>query len=139
MTLHRRTSIGTALVAMSIGCGTATAQDASRITAVTLYPGSATVERSARVTPGMTRLRSEEHTSELQSRVDLVCRLLLEKKKTVGANRASRRHDEPPASELHWVVPSAPRWRQTTSRDATCRYNQVPAGRCGVAATPRPS
>src|SRR5205809_4514426 len=56
MMLHRRTSIGTALVAMSIGCGTATAQDASRITAVTLYPGSATVERSARVTPGMTRL-----------------------------------------------------------------------------------
>src|SRR2546428_7736554 len=36
---------------------------------------------------GPTRLsrqpeRSEEHTSELQSRSDLVCRLLLEKKKT---------------------------------------------------------
>src|SRR6266536_4990680 len=30
--------------------------------------------------PGRSR-RSEEHTSELQSRVDLVCRLLLEKKK----------------------------------------------------------
>src|SRR5438105_11797347 len=28
--------------------------------------------------------RSEEHTSELQSRVDLVCRLLLEKKKSVS-------------------------------------------------------
>src|SRR5207247_9450429 len=28
--------------------------------------------------------RSEEHTSELQSRVDLVCRLLLEKKNTRG-------------------------------------------------------
>src|SRR5207247_7729023 len=28
------------------------------------------------------KFRSEEHTSELQSRVDLVCRLLLEKKKT---------------------------------------------------------
>src|SRR5699024_11461852 len=27
------------------------------------------------------RMRSEEHTSELQSRFDLVCRLLLEKKK----------------------------------------------------------
>src|SRR2546428_3940722 len=27
-------------------------------------------------------LRSEEHTSELQSRSDLVCRLLLDKKKT---------------------------------------------------------
>src|SRR5699024_11244634 len=31
--------------------------------------------------------RSEEHTSELQSRFDLVCRLLLEKK-----NKASRVH-----------------------------------------------
>src|SRR5690242_20796553 len=29
-----------------------------------------------------TYLRSEEHTSELQSHVNLVCRLLLEKKKT---------------------------------------------------------
>src|SRR5690349_23977297 len=29
------------------------------------------------------RPRSEEHTSELQSRRDLVCRLLLEKKKTI--------------------------------------------------------
>src|SRR5260370_7637506 len=28
------------------------------------------------------RLRSEEHTSELQSHLNLVCRLLLEKKKT---------------------------------------------------------
>src|SRR5438105_10348859 len=28
--------------------------------------------------------RSEEHTSELQSRVDLVCRLLLEKKKKIN-------------------------------------------------------
>src|SRR5256712_5035602 len=31
---------------------------------------------------GFCHLRSEEHTSELQSRSDLVCRLLLEKKKT---------------------------------------------------------
>src|SRR5207247_5522512 len=31
------------------------------------------------------RSRSEEHTSELQSRVDLVCRLLLEKKKQMPA------------------------------------------------------
>src|SRR5437868_10147286 len=34
---------------------------------------------SCRSRPGV---RSEEHTSELQSRFDLVCRLLLEKKKT---------------------------------------------------------
>src|SRR5947208_1200484 len=56
MMLHRRTSIRAALVAMSIVCGAAIAQDASRITSVSLYPGSATVERSARVVPGMTRL-----------------------------------------------------------------------------------
>src|SRR2546422_7571645 len=31
-------------------------------------------------------LRSEEHTSELQSRLHLVCRLLLEKKKTHSRN-----------------------------------------------------
>src|SRR5438105_8588261 len=31
--------------------------------------------------PRIAIVRSEEHTSELQSRVDLVCRLLLEKKK----------------------------------------------------------
>src|SRR5207249_11824356 len=31
------------------------------------------------------RPRSEEHTSELQSRFDLVCRLLLEKKKDPGS------------------------------------------------------
>src|SRR2546421_812363 len=31
------------------------------------------------------KARSEEHTSELQSRSDLVCRLLLEKKKIVVA------------------------------------------------------
>src|SRR2546422_4407889 len=31
--------------------------------------------------PGVDRARSEEHTSELQSRLHLVCRLLLDKKK----------------------------------------------------------
>src|SRR5437870_6450293 len=34
--------------------------------------------------------RSEEHTSELQSRGHLVCRLLLEKKKGVSATEAER-------------------------------------------------
>src|SRR3712207_7775392 len=36
----------------------------------------------ARNEAGVESLRSEEHTSELQSRQYLVCRLLLEKKKT---------------------------------------------------------
>src|SRR5699024_12479035 len=35
----------------------------------------------AGINPAPTAERSEEHTSELQSRFDLVCRLLLEKKK----------------------------------------------------------
>src|SRR5260221_2238833 len=34
----------------------------------------------SRSSPGSFRWRSEEHTSELQSHSDLVCRLLLEKK-----------------------------------------------------------
>src|SRR5690348_17491969 len=35
----------------------------------------------------LTAIRSEEHTSELQSPVHLVCRLLLEKKKQLGNTR----------------------------------------------------
>src|SRR5256885_10683685 len=37
------------------------------------------------VLPGKQRARSEEHTSELQSPCNLVCRLLLEKKKNLNA------------------------------------------------------
>src|SRR5438034_3480319 len=37
------------------------------------------------------RVRSEEHTSELQSHSDLVCRLLLEKKKSVAEPDHSHR------------------------------------------------
>src|SRR5207249_5475646 len=39
--------------------------------------------------PSRTRRRSEEHTSELQSRFDLVCRLLLEKKKKKRAKNTT--------------------------------------------------
>src|SRR5688572_32116700 len=38
----------------------------------------------------MTFVRSEEHTSELQSQSNLVCRLLLEKKKHTGVHSFSR-------------------------------------------------
>src|SRR2546427_2364286 len=37
--------------------------------------------------------RSEEHTSELQSQSNLVCRLLLEKKKKTHSNRVLRHED----------------------------------------------
>src|SRR5260370_27226603 len=36
------------------------------------------------------RLRSEEHTSELQSHLNLVCRLLLEKKKKSESRKTAR-------------------------------------------------
>src|SRR2546429_4270458 len=48
-----------------------------RWTAATLAPATKPTPSSAKPSPP----RSEEHTSELQSRLHLVCRLLLEKKK----------------------------------------------------------
>src|SRR5256885_9843244 len=45
-------------------------------------PGDAHRQASQRPRPGQ-RQRSEEHTSELQSPCNLVCRLLLEKKKHI--------------------------------------------------------
>src|SRR5260370_24461146 len=41
-------------------------------------------------TPG----RSEEHTSELQSHLNLVCRLLLEKKKNKHSETRSKKHSQ---------------------------------------------
>src|SRR3712207_7517421 len=50
--------------------------------------------RRSPVPPRGTRCRSEEHTSELQSRQYLVCRLLLEKKKkTTETLLSTPRHD----------------------------------------------
>src|SRR5438876_7162641 len=45
-------------------------------------PWSSAISRHCWPSTGRDRSRSEEHTSELQSPVHLVCRLLLEKKKT---------------------------------------------------------
>src|SRR5438067_5407795 len=48
--------------------------------------------------------RSEEHTSELQSRFDLVCRLLLEKKNSIRRSSLCERIENcfrgPPSSRL---------------------------------------
>src|SRR5690554_4822967 len=48
-----------------------------------LFPGHTTIKnpRFDELMQFFTNMRSEEHTSELQSRPHLVCRLLLEKKK----------------------------------------------------------
>src|SRR3712207_8142903 len=45
-----------------------------------------------RVAPERTDARSEEHTSELQSRQYLVCRLLLEKKKHLNSSHSMISH-----------------------------------------------
>src|SRR5690348_18071883 len=45
-------------------------------------------------------LRSEEHTSELQSPVHLVCRRLLEKKKKTQTNNPLTNTTTPPTSRL---------------------------------------
>src|SRR2546422_8505725 len=53
------------------------------------HPGRRRGGGGRRARPGLGNRRSEEHTSELQSRLHLVCRLLLEKKKKQKS--ASRR------------------------------------------------
>src|SRR5437879_2275808 len=49
-------------------------------------------EKTGRVRRELQALRSEEHTSELQSPMYLVCRLLLEKKKTKKTNTKKHEH-----------------------------------------------
>src|SRR5699024_11738012 len=65
--------------------------DAGSRKAFSISPERTVIVRGRPVTISRPRisidsLRSEEHTSELQSRFDLVCRLLLEKKKNTTAH-----------------------------------------------------
>src|SRR2546430_6381405 len=64
-------------------------------------------ERSSRSTKCCTLPRSEEHTSELQSQSNLVCRLLLEKKKKI-VHPTPRDQPEPGirAQSAHLVPPT---------------------------------
>src|SRR2546421_3534922 len=64
-------------------------------------------------------LRSEEHTSELQSRSDLVCRLLLEKKKKTSV-RLSRR------CGVSRGVPRAVPRRGSVQRGDACSWTPAP-------------
>src|SRR4029077_21297507 len=50
--------------------------------------------------PRATTKRSEEHTSELQSHLNLVCRLLLEKKKTLHLPPSPRKLTSPSTTSL---------------------------------------
>src|SRR5207253_5998000 len=64
-------------------------------------------------------LRSEEHTSELQSRGHLVCRLLLEKKKKKVENvihqQTKNQHTNTLSSHKHTITPNVKnKYRQPT-------------------------
>src|SRR3712207_8619140 len=70
------------------GSGGGASSTGSSSTGATTSPGATTAPMNSGsnpstvpLPPGTARGRSEEHTSELQSRQYLVCRLLLEKKK----------------------------------------------------------
>src|SRR5256885_8850301 len=61
--------------------------------------------RSTRTRPTRKAFRSEEHTSELQSPCNLVCRLLLEKKKRLHEHSKEREDRQAVDShELSWDV-----------------------------------
>src|SRR5438105_5954123 len=67
--------------------------DCSSDCGATLWGGRLSCSRARGREPGIATAatpRSEEHTSELQSRVDLVCRLLLEKKKNGNIAESER-------------------------------------------------
>src|SRR5256886_12685564 len=66
---------------------------------------------------GESLARSEEHTSELQSQSNLVCRLLLEKKKKTGKRTSNT--PQPPSSRS--AVPTSP----TTPISRTCTFSHI--------------
>src|SRR2546422_7136938 len=69
-------------VVLFIWPGSGRIYDALALPLMRALPEGATMIAIGVITPFMVPVRSEEHTSELQSRLHLVCRLLLEKKKT---------------------------------------------------------
>src|SRR2546427_84444 len=72
------------------------------------------ISRVSSVLRAMYTLRSEEHTSELQSQSNLVCRLLLEKKKsparlsTRQRLRSARSSDSVPTDRLPSTITTRP-------------------------------
>src|SRR5206468_2584340 len=64
-------------------------------------PGARRVEARDQVEQRALARRSEEHTSELQSRSDIVCRLLLEKKK-------QKHHPSSLSPNTHVTTPTPP-------------------------------
>src|SRR5690349_23631471 len=70
----------TLFVTVRLTCSRALRHRLTRPTSPALACGVSPTRRQKSTSRGKRDARSEEHTSELQSRRDLVCRLLLEKK-----------------------------------------------------------
>src|SRR2546422_4422389 len=76
--------VGTSNAFSTIWLADAARSTGGRVTTLELNPEKIALARANLAAAGLdvvVEIRSEEHTSELQSRLHLVCRLLLEKKK----------------------------------------------------------
>src|SRR2546430_3890256 len=80
-----------------------------------------TSPRAGNINSTAIRTRSEEHTSELQSQSNLVCRLLLEKKTHIDPKT-------PPLHCSHGPQPDPPSCYQTASRHADSHRTGRPYG-----------
>src|SRR5256886_3519741 len=83
--------------------------------------------------------RSEEHTSELQSQSNLVCRLLLEKKKEIHPRQRSFNHSPSVLYTRCYPSPPRPFSRHRRRPTQTClspaqtkrhRHSRAPSDRC---------
>src|SRR5258707_9548477 len=76
-------------------------------------------------------IRSEEHTSELQSRQYLVCRLLLEKKKKDGKEFVNLTSSMPNSDDLGYITrrtaPTAPQcsWSEQETSYSECTFLKI--------------
>src|SRR3712207_8427720 len=78
ISMEKKSTSGAKRSASRASAGTSTMTPTSSPTSPR---SSSSIARAARNSSSAVTMRSEEHTSELQSRQYLVCRLLLEKKK----------------------------------------------------------
>src|SRR5437867_3968846 len=97
------------------GVGTQTAELLERVGVRTIrelarFPGAELKKILGKNSVWLWGIRSEEHTSELQSPYELVCRLLLEKKK-IRISARPRRHVKPTQQESLSICRPATAWR----------------------------
>src|SRR5580700_4833146 len=76
----------------------------------------------ARCRAPLTEARSEEHTSELQSRRDLVCRLLLEKKKKSAVCRPDTACNDSPSFPVEYTAPPLGKCQAFVTESTACFF-----------------